>query len=72
MQDMDDGSKYRAKVARKIADNDAVNDQKIKVLVVMSDGKFEEIIAYNKLSNVIERQHEAELQSPDSASWAFK
>jgi hypothetical protein len=37
----------------------------------MSDGKLKEIIAYNELSNVIERQHEAELHSPDSASWAF-
>jgi hypothetical protein len=69
---MDDGSKYRAKVARKIVDNDAANHQKVKFLVEMSDGKLEEIIAYNELSDVIERQHEAELHSPDSASWAFK
>jgi hypothetical protein len=72
IRDMDDGSKYRAKVARKIVDNDAANHQKIKFLVEMSDGKLEEIIAYNELSDVIERQHEAELHSPDSASWAFK
>jgi hypothetical protein len=38
----------------------------------MSHGKLEEIIAYNELSDVIECQHEAELHSPDSASWAFK
>jgi hypothetical protein len=72
IRDMDDGSKYRAKVAHKIVDNDAANHQKIKFLVEMSDGKLEEIIAYNELSDVIERQHEAELHSPDSASWAFK
>ncbi len=72
IRDMDDGSKYRAKVARKIVDNDAANHQKIKFLVEMSDGKLEEIIAYNELSDVIETQHEAELHSPDSASWAFK
>jgi hypothetical protein len=70
---MDDGSKYtRAKVARKIIDNDAANHQKIKFLVEMSDGNLKEIIAHNELSNVIERQHEAEVHSPDSASWAFK
>jgi hypothetical protein len=69
---MDDGSKYRAKVARKIVDNDAENHQKIKFLVEISDGKLEEIIAYNKLSDVVECQHEAELHSPESASWAFK
>ena len=68
IRDMDDGSKYRAKVARKIVDNDAANHQKIKFLVEMSDGKLEELIAYNELSDVIERQHEAELHSPDSAS----
>jgi hypothetical protein len=70
---VDHGSKYRAKVARKIVDNNAANHQKIKFLVEMSNGKLKEIIAYNKLSDVIERQHEAELHSPDdSASWAFK
>jgi hypothetical protein len=72
IRDMDDGSKYRAKAARKIVDNDAANHQKIKFLVEMSNGKLEEIIAYNELSDFIERQHEAELYSPDSASWAFK
>jgi hypothetical protein len=46
--------------------------REIKFLVKSFDGKLEEIIAYNELSNVIERQHEAELHSPDSASWAFK
>jgi hypothetical protein len=56
IRDMDDGSKYRTKVAHKIVDNDAVNHQKIKFLVEISDGKLEEIIAYNKLSDVIERQ----------------
>jgi hypothetical protein len=41
-------------------------------LVEIYDGKLEEIIAYNKLSDVIERQHKAELHIPDGASWAFK
>jgi hypothetical protein len=65
IRDTDNDSKYRAKVARKIVDNDAASHQKIKFLVEMSDGKLEEIIAYNELSDVIERQHEAELHSPD-------
>jgi hypothetical protein len=70
--DLDDGSKYRAKVACKIVDNNVANNQKIKFLVKMSDGKLEEIIAYHKLRDVIESQHETKLHSPDSASWAFK
>ena len=28
--------------------------------------------AYNELSNIIEDQHNKELQEPDSATWAFK
>jgi hypothetical protein len=72
IRDMDDGSKYRAKVARKIVDNNMENHQRTKFLVEMSDRKLKGIIAYNKLSDVIERQHEAELHSPDSASWASK
>jgi hypothetical protein len=68
-----DGSKYRAKVARKIVDNNAAkHHQKLKFLVKMSNENLKEIIAYNKLGNVIEPQHEAGIHSPDSASWAFK
>jgi hypothetical protein len=38
----------------------------------MSNGKCEEIIAYNELSNVIKQQHEAKLHQHDSASWDLK
>jgi hypothetical protein len=64
IRDMDGGSKYRAKVARKIADNDAANHQKVKFLVKMSNRKLKESIADNKLSIVVERQYGAELHSP--------
>ena len=69
---MDDGTKYRATVTRKIVDNDAANHQHIKFLIELPDGKLEELIAYNELSDIIEQQHEAELHQNDSASWAFK
>jgi hypothetical protein len=69
---MDNGSKYRANVvAGEIVDNDAADHQKIKFLIRILDGKLEEIIAYNELSNVIEQQHEAEHHQPDITSWAF-
>jgi hypothetical protein len=61
-------------LARSLITMPCANHQKIKFLLVkMSDGKVEEIIAYNELSDVIECQHEAELHLPDSASSrAFK
>jgi hypothetical protein len=69
---MDDGRKFRAKVARQIIDNDAANHKAIKFLVEMSNGQLDEIIAYNELSDIIEQQHEAELHAPDDYTWAFK
>jgi hypothetical protein len=52
---------------------DAANHQKITFLVEMSDGKLEEIIAYNELtSSITKNQHEAKVRQPDSASWAFE
>ncbi len=72
IRNMDDGTSCRAKVARKIVDNDAANHQKIKFLLELSDGTLEELIAYNELSDLIEQQHETELHQPDRASWAFK
>ena len=72
IRDMPDGRKFRATVARKIKDDDAANHQKIRFLVEMSNGELDEVIAYNELSNIIEDQHNKELQEPDSATWAFK
>jgi hypothetical protein len=72
IRDMPDGRKFRASVARKIKDDDAANHEKIKFLVEMSNGELDEIIAYNKLSNIIEDQQNKELHGPDSATWAFK
>ncbi len=38
----------------------------------MSNGQLDEILAYNELSDIIEKQHEDELHAPDDATWAFK
>ena len=43
----------RAEVVRKIMDRDAENHQQIKFLLVLGDGKLEEIISYNELINLI-------------------
>jgi hypothetical protein len=72
IRDMDDGTKFRATVARKIVDTDAANHKAIKFLVEMSNGQLDEIIAYNELSDIIEDQHETELHAHDDSTFAFK
>jgi hypothetical protein len=65
--DMPDGSKHRALVARKIRDDDADNHQETRFLVEIGTegGELDEILAHNELSNVIEDQHNRELNDPD-------
>ena len=68
----DDGqNKYRAKIVQKIIDNDAANHDKIKFLVKLGHGKYDEIIEFNELSVLAEAQHESEMDHPDIA-WVFK
>jgi hypothetical protein len=62
-REMDDGRTYRAKIVQKILDNDAANHEKIKFLVRIDDGEFDEIISYNELSNIVEEQHERQLET---------
>ena len=56
----EDGNRIRAQVTRKVMDRDAENHQNIKFLVSIGNGELEELIAYNELSDIIERQHQAE------------
>jgi Reverse transcriptase (RNA-dependent DNA polymerase) len=70
IRDMDDGQKYRARVVQKILDKDAENHQNIKFLLQIGEGKFDEIITYNELNDIVERQIEEEMD-PDKP-WAFK
>jgi hypothetical protein len=63
---MPDGSKHRASAARKIRDDDADDHQKIRFLIeIGTEGELDEILAHNKLSNIIEDQHNRELNNPD-------
>ena len=48
-----DDELIRAKLVRKIMDRDAENHQQIKFLLVLGDGKLEEIISYNELSDLV-------------------
>jgi hypothetical protein len=57
-------------VARKIQDDEAENHQNIKFLVEIGEGKFDEIITYNTLSNIIEEQQDAVIDD-DEKKWTY-
>ena len=58
IRESEDGQKLRAKIVRKINDDDAANHQNIKFLVEVGNGDADEIIAYAELSALIEAQRE--------------
>ena len=70
LRQLDDGKSYRAKVIRKMLDQDAENHQNIKFLLEIGDGKFDEIIGYNLLCDLIETQ-EDEVVNPTEPKWTF-
>ena len=70
LRETDDGQTLRAQIVRKILDNDAANHERIKFLVTLGDGEFDEIITYNELSSIIDDQHSKEINDPDAA-WSF-
>jgi hypothetical protein len=58
LRQLHDGQKYHAKIHQKIQDNDAENHNKIKFLIEIGDGNFDEIISYNTLCDLVEDQNE--------------
>ena len=71
LHETDSGERIRAKITRKIMDRDAENHQNIKFLVSCGDNDYEEIIAYNKLSDIVDRQQQAEADGRLD-TWTFK
>ena len=53
------GHDYRAKVICKVLDQDARDHQEIKFLLSLGNGKLEELIAYNELSDLISEKEQA-------------
>ena len=70
LRETDSGEKIRAKVTRQIMDRDADNHQNIKFLISIGDDAYEELIACNELSDIIERQHQAEADG-ELNTWTF-
>ena len=71
VRDLEDGKSYRARVVRKIMDQDAENHKNIKFLVELGDGEFDEIITYNKLCDMIEKIENQE-DHPEEPKWTFQ
>jgi hypothetical protein len=69
-QDLDDGNSYRAKVVRKIIDQDSENHAKIKLLVELGDREFDEIITYNKLCDILSNLQDQE-ENQEEPKWTF-
>ena len=63
LHERDNGDKVRAKVVKKILDQDAKNHQNIKMLIEIDD--VEELIAYTELADIMEKQHEEDSQKED-------
>jgi hypothetical protein len=66
-----DGQQMRARVVRKIMDNDAHNHQNIKFLLEIGAGEFDEMIAYNELSDLVERLVNEEQSTDDVSLWVY-
>ena len=62
----EDGNHFAAKVVRKITDKDAENQ--IKFIVEIGEGKYDEILSYNELSNYIEEQQD---NDAEDKRWTF-
>ena len=60
LHDTADGQRVRAKIVKKIMDQDAANHERIKMLVSYDDGKIEEIMSYNQLCDLVAEQHDQE------------
>ena len=60
LKECEDGQTMHAKVVKRLNERDKDNHTKIKFLIEVGDGEFDEIITYNELSDLIEWQHESE------------
>ena len=71
LHDTADGQRVRAEVIKRINDIDSENHQRLKFLIEYGEPKYEEIISYNELSDIIEKQHSEE-PTPEEKLYIFK
>lgn len=71
LKKQEDGVIIRAKVERQIRDHEAENHQNLKFVLSLGDGQLDELITYNELADLIDRQEEQH-ESGDLLHYAFK
>ena len=68
IQQDDDGTNYSATIVKRIKDKESENHQNIKFLIEYGEGKYEDILTYNEISNMIEEQ---ESTDDENKHWTF-
>ena len=72
LKEQENGDVIHAKVEKQVMDKDAKNHKNIKFLLNLGDGELEELITYNELSNLIERQCQREVEDPNGCYHAMR
>ncbi len=72
VRDTPDGDSVRAKVVRKIIEQDDTRETTLKFLLELGEGDVDEIIAYNELSDVISAQLAPTPESDAEPKFTFK
>jgi hypothetical protein len=71
IHETNDGQKVRAKIVRAIQKMDDDAHTNIKFLVELGEKAYDEIMTYNELTEIIEKQNEEEVNDPN-CHWVFK
>jgi Reverse transcriptase (RNA-dependent DNA polymerase) len=66
IRELDDNHSYRAKIVQRIITRDKQGQEAISFLVKLGENEFDEIMAYNEISAIIEEQHERENDDPEA------
>ena len=72
LREQEDGTVIRATVERQLADRDADNHQNIKFILNLGDGELDELVTYNELSDLVERQSRRDASEEDTLYYAFR
>jgi hypothetical protein len=72
IREASDGQKFRAKVVRQIQELDDSNREWIKFLIELGDGDVDEILDYNVLSDLIERQQSQDDEDESEKLWTIR
>jgi hypothetical protein len=72
LREQEDGTVIRAVVEKQLMDKDADNHKNIKFILSLGDGELDELITYNELSDLVERQNKEDASHDDPLYYAFR